>query len=357
MPTPNNYQQLLAKYLGITVKKSASDLHISVGYPPIVRLNDSLWAIPDEPKLSPRDAQGLAFALMTVDQQEDFLNNKEIDFSYAFEQESRFRVNVFFQKGCISAALRLVPTRIKTIKELNLPDVISQVTEAAQGFVLVTGPASHGKSTTLAALIDQINHKRCDHIMTVEDPIEYIFKPERSVVEQRELNADTLSFAAALKSLFRQDPDVIMIGEMRDLETIGTALTAAETGHLVFTTLHTNSAAQTIHRIVDSFQAEQQGQIRAQLSSCLLAIISQRLIPRLKGGMVPACEVLFNNFAIGNLIRENKIHEIPLVIETSSKTGMMSMNKSLAALVSAKEIALEVALSVSPNPHELEALL
>lgn len=357
MATNTNYQQLLEKYLAVTVKKSASDLHLAVGYPPIIRLNDSLWAIPDEDELSPRDTQGLAFALMTVEQQEQFLKNKEIDFSYAFENNSRFRVNIFFQKGTISSALRLIPTKIKTIKELNLPAVMEQLADSTQGFVLVTGPSSHGKSTTLATIIDSINHKRCVHIVTVEDPIEYIFKPDRAVIEQRELNSDTFSFGAALKSLFRQDPDVVMIGEMRDLETIGTAMTAAETGHLVFTTLHTNSAAQTIHRIVDSFPAEQQSQIRAQLSSCLLAIVSQRLVPRIKGGMIPACEVLFNNFAVANLIRENKIHEIPLVIETSSKTGMISLNKSLAELVRAKEISLETALSYSLNPHELESLL
>ena len=229
--------------------------------------------------------------------------------------------------------------------------------DSTQGFVLITGPASHGKSTTLAALIDAISHSRCDHIITIEDPIEYLFKPDCSVIEQRELNSDTYSFSMALRSMFRQDPDVVMIGEMRDAETIGTALTAAETGHLVFATLHTNSASQSIHRVVDSFPAEQQAQVRAQLSSSLLGIASQRLIQSNKGGMVPACEILFNNFAVGNLIRENKIHEIPLVIETSSKGGMISLNKSLADLVKSGDGNLEKALSYSLNPQELEALI
>ena len=327
------------------------------GYPPIVRINGDLWVIPKEPNLSARDNQGLAFALMTADQQNHFLKFKEIDFSYAFQGKERFRVNIFFQKGCISCALRLIPTKIRTISELKLPPVLQRFNEAEQGFVLITGPASHGKSTTLAALIDAINHSRCDHIITIEDPIEYLFKPDSSVIEQRELNSDTYSFSMALRSVFRQDPDVIMIGEMRDIETIATALTAAETGHLVFATLHTNSASQTIHRIVDSFPAEQQAQIRAQLSTSLLGIVSQRLISSSKGGMVPACEVLFNNFAVGNLIRENKIHEIPLVVETSSKEGMISLNKSLAGLVKSGEISLEKAISYSLNPQELEALI
>jgi twitching motility protein PilT len=352
-----DYNQLLEKYLDVTVQKEASDLHISAGYPPIIRINGELWAIPKEPVLAPRDSQGLAFSLMTAEQQNQFLKFKEIDFSYAFRDKDRFRTNIFFQRGCISCALRLIPTKIRTITELNLPPVLQRFVEAEQGFVLITGPASHGKSTTLAALIDAINHSRCDHIITIEDPIEYLFRPDCSVIEQRELNSDTYSFSMALRSVFRQDPDVIMIGEMRDVETIATALTAAETGHLVFATLHTNSAAQSIHRIVDSFPAEQQAQIRAQLSSALLGIVSQRLLLSNKGGMLPACEVLFNNFAVGNLIRENKIHEIPLIIDTSSKSGMMSLNKSLAMMVKKGDITLEKAVSYSLNPQELEALI
>ena len=352
-----DYSQLLEKYLAATIQKEASDLHLAAGYPPIIRVNGELWAIPKEPCLTARDSQGLAFALMNADQQNQFLEDKEIDFSCSYQDKERFRVNIFFQKGSISCALRLIPTKIRTVSELRLPPIIQKFAEATQGFVIITGPASHGKSTTLAALIDLINHSRCDHIITIEDPIEYLFKPDASVIEQREINSDTKTFSAALKSVFRQDPDVIMIGEMRDIETIGTALTAAETGHLVFATLHTNSAAQSIHRIVDSFPAEQQSQIRAQLSSSLLGIASQRLMLSSKGSMIPACEVLFNTYAVGNLIRENKIHEIPLVIETSSKSGMISLNKSLAQLVKSGEITLEKAMSYSLNPHELEALI
>lgn len=353
----SEYSPILEKYLSATIQKEASDLHLAAGYPPIIRVSGELWAIPKEQCLTARDSQGLAFALMNQEQQQQFLINKEIDFSFSFQDKERFRVNIFFQKGTISCALRLIPTRIRTVSELNLPPIVTKFAESAQGFVIITGPASHGKSTTLAALIDLINHSRCDHIVTIEDPIEYLFKPDASVIEQREINTDTKTFSMALKSVFRQDPDVIMIGEMRDIETIGTALTAAETGHLVFATLHTNSAAQSIHRIVDSFPAEQQAQVRAQLSSSLLGIVSQRLIRSSKGSMVPACEVLFNNYAVANLVRENKIHEIPLVIETSSKDGMISLNKSLAQLVKSGEITLEKALSYSVNPHELEALI
>ena len=295
---------------------------------------------------------------MTEEQKQRFLEKKEVDFSYNFVEEgARFRVNVFFQRGNVSCALRLIPARIPTIKELNLPPILHQFVVPSQGFILVTGPSSHGKSTTLAVLIDEINHSRTDHIITIEDPIEYIFEDDRSIIDQREVYQDTLSFARASRSTFRQDPDVIMVGEMRDPETMATAITAAETGHLVFTTLHTNSASQTIHRIVDSFSPAQQGQIRAQLSGSLLGIVSQRLIPRIKGGLIPACEVLLNTPAVANLIRENKIHEIPLVIETSAEMGMISLNRALADLVKRKEITLENALNYSLSPAELKMLI
>jgi len=234
---------------------------------------------------------------------------------------------------------------------------LHKFTKATQGFVLITGPSSHGKSTTLAALIDEINHTRPDHIITIEDPIEYLFEDDRSVIDQREVYQDTMSFSKALRSTFRQDPDVIMVGEMRDLETMATAITAAETGHLVFATLHTNSAAQTIHRVVDSFPSEQQSQVRAQLSGSLLGVVSQRLIPRIKGGLIPACEIMMSTPAVANLIRENKIHELPLVIETSAEIGMITLNRSLASLVKSKEITLENALNYSTNPVELRALV
>jgi twitching motility protein PilT len=308
-------------------------------------------------KLLAKDTQSLAESLMTSEQYERFLKEKEIDFSYAFGDQARFRVNTFFQEGKISIALRLISKAIKTLEELSLPPVLHEFAKASQGFVVVAGPSGHGKSTTLAALIDEINHTRTEHIVTIEDPVEYIFEDDRSIIDQREVYQDTLSFARALRSTFRQDPNVIMVGEMRDPKTIATAITAAETGHLVFATLHTNSASQSVHRIVDSFPAEQQGQIRAQLSGSLLGVISQRLIPRIKGGLIPACEVMISNPAIANLIRENKIHELPLVIETSAEIGMLSLNRALADLVKRKEISLENALNYSLNPVELKMLV
>jgi len=366
---PNNYQkstvrtqptvrtQQLNDFLSITVKERASDLHLSPGHPPVLRIGGTLVPLIKKKVLSPKDTEGLAKALMSAELWQRFLEVKEIDFSYNFAESSRFRVNVFFQKGTISCALRLIPGQIQTIEELNLPPVLHEFTKAEQGFVLITGPSSHGKSTTLAALIDEINHTRADHIITIEDPIEYVFKEDRAIIDQREVYQDTLSFARALRSTFRQDPDVIMVGEMRDPETMQTAITAAETGHLVFATLHTNSAAQTVHRIVDSFPSEQQNQIRAQLSGSLLGIVSQRLIPRIQGGLIPACEIMLSTPAIANLIRENKIHELPLVIETSAEAGMISLNRALALLVKQKEISLESAIKYSLNPLELKMLL
>jgi twitching motility protein PilT len=350
-----NYHNQLRELLSIAIAEGASDLHLSVGHPPVLRLAGRLIPLIKKKKLSPEDTKIFAASLMTEEQKQRFLEKKEVDFTYDFiEEKARFRVNIFFQRGNVSCALRLIPAKIPTIEELNLPPVLHQFTIPSQGFVLVTGPSSHGKSTTLAALIDEINHTRTDHIITIEDPIEYVFEDDKSIIDQREVYQDTLSFALALRSTFRQDPDVIMVGEMRDPETIATTITAAETGHLVFTTLHTNSASQTIHRIVDSFPPVQQEQIRAQLSGSLLGIVSQRLIPRIKGGLIPACEVLLNTPAVANLIRENKIHEIPLVIETSMEMGMISLNRSLADLVKREEITLENALNYSLNPAELK---
>ena len=353
-----DYNNQLKELLSITVAEQASDLHLSVDHPPILRLAGSLIPLVKKKKLSSEDTKNFADSLMTEEQKQRFLEKKEVDFSYNFVEEgARFRVNVFFQRGNVSCALRLIPVRIPTIKELNLPPILHQFVVPSQGFILVTGPSSHGKSTTLAVLIDEINHSRTDHIITIEDPIEYIFEDDRSIIDQREVYQDTLSFARASRSTFRQDPDVIMVGEMRDPETMATAITAAETGHLVFTTLHTNSASQTIHRIVDSFASGQQDQIRAQLSGSLLGVVSQRLIPRTEGGLIPVCEVMISTSAVANLIRENKIHELPLVIETSAEKGMISLNRALANLVKSREISLENALSFSLNPIELKMLI
>ena len=352
-----NHSFWLKKLLEIAIERNASDLHISVGHPPVLRITRQLIDLEGEKIITSKDSQGLAFSLMTPLQKEKFLREKEIDFAYDFERKARFRVNVFFQRGMVSVALRLIPSKIKTIEELNLPPVLHKFTQAQQGFVLVTGASSQGKSTTLASLIDEINHQRREHIITIEDPIEYVFEDDKCIIDQREVHRDTLSFASALRSTLREDPDVIMVGEMRDLETIATAITAAETGHLVFATLHTNSAAQTIHRAIDVFPSHQQNQIRAQLASSLLGVISQRLLPRIKGGFIPACEVMIANSAVRNLIRENKIHEIPSIIETSGDIGMIPLNKSLADLVKKKEITRETALRYSLNPDDLIARL
>lgn len=354
----DDYQLQLKELLETTIKEEASDLHISVGCPPMLRIVGRLVPVLNEKKLLAADTWGIAQVLMTEEQKTRFLKEKEIDFSYEVEGRGRFRINVFFQSGNISIALRLIPTKIKTIEELNLPAVLYSFTKANQGLVLVTGPAGHGKSTTLAALIDEISRTRAEHIITIEDPIEYIFlDTSRCIVDQREISQDTQSFAKALKATFRQDPDIIMVGEMRDPETIATTLTVAETGHLVFSTLHTNSAAQTIHRIVDSFPSDQQSQIRIQLSGSLLGVISQRLIPRINGGLIPACEIMISTSAVSNLIRENKIHELPLVIETSAKKGMISLNQSLIDLIKRNEISLENGLNYSLNPAELKMLI
>ncbi len=352
-----NYLEELNRFLKITIKEQASDLHFSVGHPPVLRIAGELVPLIKEKVLSREDTQGLAFSLMSDQQRDKFLRERSIDMSYQFNEEARFRINIFFETGNISAALRLIPAKIRTIEELNLPPVLREFTKVNQGFVLICGPSSQGKSTTLAALLDEINHTRADHIISIEDPIEYIFKDDKSIIDQREVGEDTLSFPKALKSVFRQDPNVIMVGEMRDPETISTAITAAETGHLVFATLHTNSASQTVHRIIDSFPPQEQNQIRIQLSSSLLGVVSQRLIPRLRGGLIPACEVMISNPAVQNLIRENKVHEIPMVIETSSDTGMISLNRSLADLVRRKEISLDNALSYSLSPAELKMLI
>jgi len=352
-----NYRKILSRILEIAIKEQASDVHFSPGQPPILRIFGSLFPLVKEKVITPEDSKNLAFLMMNESQRERFLKEKDLDFSFDFEGKARFRVNVFFQMGQVSIAMRLIPSKIRTIEELNLPPVLHQFTKAQQGFVLVCGPASHGKSTTLAALIDEINHTRTEHIITIEDPIEYVFEDDRSIIDQREVGQDALSFARALKAALREDPDVIMVGEMRDPETMAIAITAAETGHLVFATLHTNSAAQTIHRIVDSFPPEQQSQVRAQLSGSLLGIISQRLIPRVRGGLIPACEIMINTPAIANLIRENKIHEIPSVIETSAEIGMITLNRSLADLVKRGEISFENALNYSLNPIELKMLL
>lgn len=351
------YLEYFKKLLDIVVKEEASDLDISVGHVPNIRITGQLVPLSQEQVVLPKDSEGLAFSIMSENQRKKFLAEKEIDFSYQHEDKGRFRVNIFFQRGSISLALRFIPSKIRTIEELSLPPILHDFINHPQGLILVTGATSQGKSTTLAAMIDEINHTKSVHIITVEDPIEYTYPIDRAIVDQREVEIDTLNFNNALRATLRQNPDVIMVGEMRDLETIATTITAAETGHLVFATLHTNSAAQTIHRIVDVFPAEQQGQIRFQLSGSLLGIISQRLVPRIKGGFIPVCEVLINNNAVANLIRENKVHEIPAVIETSAKEGMISSNRAMVDLVRKKEVSLKNATDYALDPSEVRNLL
>jgi len=352
-----DYKQKLNELLLATATQGASDLHIAVGRRPTLRVDGNLIGLQKEPVLTPEDSQGLAMAMLTPERKEKLLKEGDIDFSYSFEDKARFRVNVFFQRGFLAASLRLIPAKIRSLEELSLPPVLHDFARLNQGFVLVVGPAGQGKSTTLAAVLDEINHSRMEHVITVEDPIEYLFVQDRSIVSQKEIKSDSPSFHRALRSLLRQDPDVIMIGEMRDSASMATAMTAAETGHLIFSTLHTNSAAQTVDRIIDSFPAEQQGQVVSQLASTLVGIVSQRLVPRIDGGRVPACEIMLVNSAIRNLIRERKIYQIDLVIETSLQEGMVTLNRSLAELVKAKEISLESAEFYSTNSGELRLLL
>ncbi len=352
-----DYHQQLHRLLEIGIERKASDLHISVGSQPILRINTNLTVLEKEKIITSEDSRELVFCLLGNEKKEKFLKEKEIDFAYGLNKEFRFRINAYFTKGGIAIAIRFISQKIRTIEELNLPLIFKEITEAEQGFVLVTGASSQGKSTTLAALIDKINHTRREHIITIEDPIEYLFQPDKSLINQREVYEDTLSFSQALRSSLREDPDVIMVGEMRDLETISTAVTAAETGHLVFATLHTNSASQTIHRIIDIFSPQHQNQIRAQLSSSLLAVISQRLLLGIDKKVIPACEIMFNTSAVANLIRENKIHELPAIIETSKKEGMIPFNASLSDLVKKKLISKEMALKYSFSPKDLEIRL
>jgi len=352
-----DYKKKLDELLLATARQEASDLHIAVGRRPILRVDGALISMTQEKILTPEDTQGLVLAMLNDEQKEKMLKNGDVDLSYAYEDKARFRVNTFFQKGFMAAALRLIPAQIQTIEELNLPPILREFTKINQGFVLIVGPAGQGKSTTVASIIDEINHTRMDHILTVEDPIEYLFVQDKAVVSQREVKSDSPNFHRALRSLLRQDPDVVMIGEMRDQESFATALTAAETGHLVLSTLHTNSASQTIDRIIDSFPAEQQGQIASQLAATLVGIVSQRLIPRIEGGRIPALEVMFVNSAVRNLIRENKVYQIDLVVETSTQEGMTTLNRSLADLIRKKEVTLESAELYSLNPGELRILL
>ncbi len=339
------------------IKQKASDLHLQVGLPPMLRVDGSLKAVSGTDNLTEEQVESLIFAILDEDQKQILIKDKEFDFSFAFGDLGRFRVNAFHERGNLAAALRLIPNEIKTIEELNMPQVINSFAEYPRGLVLITGPTGSGKSTTLAAIIDKINTDKPNHIITIEDPIEFTHKSKKSVVVQREVHYDTYSFSAALRSSLREDPDVVLIGEMRDLETIAAAITIAETGHLVFATLHTNSAAQSIDRMIDVFPPHQQPQIRAQLASMLQAICSQRLIPAIGGGRVAAAEVLVATPAVRNIIREGKSHQLDAVIQTGAEHGMQSMDKTLVSMIHAGTITYEEARNFAVDLEELDRLM
>lgn len=339
------------------IKKNASDLHIQVGLPPMLRVDGSLVAVNGAPVLAEETVETLIFAILDDEQKQILLKDKEFDFSFAFGDLGRFRVNAFHERGNLAAALRLIPNEIKTTAQLGLPKTVEKFAEYPRGLVLITGPTGSGKSTTLAALVDKINSERATHIVTIEDPIEYTHKSKKAVVVQREVHYDTYSFSAALRSSLRQDPDVVLIGEMRDLETIASAITIAETGHLVFATLHTNSAAQSIDRMIDVFPPHQQPQIRAQLSNILMAICAQRLIPTIGGGRIAAAEILTATPAVRNIIREGKSHQLDAVIQTGAEHGMQSMDKTLVGLIHSGTITYDEARNFAIDLEELDRLM
>src|SRR6266702_1309571 len=346
----------LSDLLKRLLEMGGSDLHITTNSPPQIRVHGHLVPL-DLPQMTPAETKQLAYSVMTDSQKHRFEENLELDFSFGLKGLARFRANTFNQRGATSAVFRLIPFEIKSFNQLGLPAIVSKLCDKPRGLVLVTGPTGSGKSTTLAAMIDKINTERHDHILTIEDPIEFTHKSKKSVIVQREVHYDTYSFSAALRSSLRQDPDVVLIGEMRDLETISAAITIAETGHLVFATLHTNSAAQSIDRMIDVFPPHQQPQIRSQLSNILMAIASQRLIPALGGGRMAAAEILVVTPAVRNIIREGKTHQLEAVIQTGGEYGMQSMDKTLAGLVHAGSVSYEEARNVAVDLEELDRLM
>ncbi|MBU6490650.1 PilT/PilU family type 4a pilus ATPase [Patescibacteria group bacterium] len=350
-------EKRLEELLDLVIAESGSDLHIFVGGSPMLRVSGALIPLSKYPALTAEETEAMLKSIVPPDRWDSFRENQTIDLSYAYGKDMRFRVNGYRVQGGTAIAFRLIPHAIRTFTELNLPSVLEVFTQRTQGFFLTVGPVGQGKSTTLAAMINRINDSRAEHILTIEDPVEYLFTPNKSLIHQREVYIDAPDFHAALQSAFREDVDVIMVGEMRDYETISAAVTAAETGHLVLSTLHTNNAAQTIDRIIDMFPAEQQGQVRVQLAGSLAGIFSQRLIPRVSGGLIPAYELLINNNAVANLIREAQTHEISAVIQTSSQEGMIDMDRMLADLVHRGEVTVEHAYEHAMDPKTFERYL
>lgn len=350
-------EQRLKSLLRMVAQQNGSDLHLVVGRYPTMRLDGRLYPMSQESILTPEDTQSLSDSMLNEENKKKLIADGQVDFSYNFEDKARFRTNVFFQKGYISVAMRLIPDKIRTLEELNMPTILYDLMNSSHGLVLITGPVGQGKSTTLAAMLDYVNHNQEKNIITIEDPVEYVYVQDRCIVNQREVGQDTKSFNEALRAIFREDANVVLIGEMRDLDTIGTAMTAAETGHLILGTLHTNDSVQTIDRIIDVFPAHQQNQIRSQLASVLLGVVSQRLIPQIGGGRVPAVEIMLKNHAVENLIRENKAYQIDNVIETSLKEGMISLDKSLVDLVQRGLVSAEEAFIHAKNKDYLQMLI
>lgn len=346
----------VSTYLDLTETRGASDLHFAVGYPPILRIDGELERVGSEPVRGER-LEKIFENILTKDQKEKYISERELDFSIQHKSGSRFRVNLYFEKGNMAGAFRLIPSRIRTITELGLPDILNDFTKLPHGLILVTGPTGSGKSTSLAAMLNEININYPKHIITIEDPIEYVYSQGKALIDQREIGKDSLSWSNALKYALRQDPDVVLVGEMRDFETIASAITVAETGHLVFATLHTNSAAQSIDRIIDVFPEHQQSQVRAQLANVIQVVMSQRLVPLTAGGRKTATELMIGTSAIRNAIREGKTYQIDNMIQTSSDVGMMPLEKSLAEMIKKGEVSLEKALDYTTKPSELKSLV
>lgn len=351
-----DHKTKLEELILTVIRENGSDLHLGAGRVPVVRVSGELTFLVKYPAFTQEDMIGILGIVLPKQKLDRFMEEQEMDFSYDFRGEARLRGNTFFQKGLISVVFRLIP-KVKTLAELHLPNIIADLARKKQGFFLVVGPVGQGKSTTLSAMVDLINNEQARNIVTIEDPIEHVYTPNKSIINQREIGIDTKDFHIALKSAFREDVNVIMIGEMRTPETMATAVTAAETGHLVLSTLHTNNASQTLDRIIDSFPAGQQDQIRTQLAASLLGIFSQRLIPRITGGLIPAYELLLNNNAVSNLIREKRTHEIDVVIETGMESGMIDLNHSLLELVRAGEITIDDAYQYSLNPKGIKRMV
>lgn len=350
-------QQKLDKYQKTVIQQGGSDLHLSVGSQPVIRVDGKLIKLEEEELITKQDMEMIADAVLNEDQKAKLAKQMHVDFSVVAVDNTRFRANLFYQKNTLSLVMRLIPDQIRSLAELNMPQLIYDFMDKSQGLVLVTGPMGHGKSTTLASMIDYVNHRNQKHIVTIEDPIEFVYQSDQCLIEQREIFQDAEDFQSALKACFREDVDIILVGEMRDLETISTVMTAAETGHLVLATLHTNDSIQTVDRIIDIFPAYQQNQVRLQLSNVLVGVVSQRLLPQIGGGRVPAVELLIKNKAVENLIRQNQTHQISVTLETSMNEGMVCLNRSLANLVRQGKISIESAESYATDLSAFKMLM